>query len=268
MVLDGRRIILIDTPGFDDTYKSDTEILELIAKHLSITFEAGKLLNGIILLQPINANRVVGQERKRTRLFEKICGENAYRNVVIATTFWGEIGDKAKGIAREKERIQNDGFWGQLVKKGARTARHENNKESALDVVRMLLDKPKVALQMQQEMAANGGRFGDTSAGLELNKELNEQCAKLAMELVETKAEARKSKEDLTEEIKALKEKMELLEEQKELIEASRVSKRPMVASRSIEPLQHDQREDEDDGCGFCCRCLLILCCPWLLCCN
>ena len=33
----GRRIILIDTPGFDDTTKSDTDILKLIALHLSTT---------------------------------------------------------------------------------------------------------------------------------------------------------------------------------------------------------------------------------------
>jgi len=33
--LDGRRVILIDTPGFDDTSKSDTEILKMIAAFLA-----------------------------------------------------------------------------------------------------------------------------------------------------------------------------------------------------------------------------------------
>jgi GTPase Era involved in 16S rRNA processing len=31
--LDGRQVVLIDTPGFDDTDKSDTDILMLIAEH-------------------------------------------------------------------------------------------------------------------------------------------------------------------------------------------------------------------------------------------
>ncbi len=28
----GRSLVIVDTPGFDDTYKSDTEILALIAE--------------------------------------------------------------------------------------------------------------------------------------------------------------------------------------------------------------------------------------------
>ena len=36
-VLDGRAVILIDTPGFDDTNKSDTDILKLIAAFLATT---------------------------------------------------------------------------------------------------------------------------------------------------------------------------------------------------------------------------------------
>jgi hypothetical protein len=33
-ILDGRRVILIDTPGFDDTCKSDTDVLKMIAAFL------------------------------------------------------------------------------------------------------------------------------------------------------------------------------------------------------------------------------------------
>ena len=35
--LDGRRVVLIDTPGFDDTTKSDTQILKNIATFLATT---------------------------------------------------------------------------------------------------------------------------------------------------------------------------------------------------------------------------------------
>ena len=33
-VLDGRRVMLVDTPGFDDSYKSDTDVLKSIAAFL------------------------------------------------------------------------------------------------------------------------------------------------------------------------------------------------------------------------------------------
>ena len=36
-ILDGRRVFLIDTPGFDDTNASDAEILEKIAAFLAVT---------------------------------------------------------------------------------------------------------------------------------------------------------------------------------------------------------------------------------------
>ena len=35
--LDGRPVVLIDTPGFDDSSKSDTEVLKLIAAYLAST---------------------------------------------------------------------------------------------------------------------------------------------------------------------------------------------------------------------------------------
>ena len=33
--LDGRKVVLVDTPGFDDTTKSDSDILKLIADFLA-----------------------------------------------------------------------------------------------------------------------------------------------------------------------------------------------------------------------------------------
>lgn len=39
-ILDRRPVILIDTPGFDDTNKSDTDILKLIAAFLATTWVA------------------------------------------------------------------------------------------------------------------------------------------------------------------------------------------------------------------------------------
>ena len=35
--MDGRRVVLIDTPGFDDTAKSDTDVLRMIADFLATT---------------------------------------------------------------------------------------------------------------------------------------------------------------------------------------------------------------------------------------
>ena len=36
--LDGRRVVLIDTPGFDDTTRSDTDVLKLVAAFLETSY--------------------------------------------------------------------------------------------------------------------------------------------------------------------------------------------------------------------------------------
>ena len=42
-ILDGREVILVDTPGFDDTNVSDAEILEKIAAFLAVTWVLSSL---------------------------------------------------------------------------------------------------------------------------------------------------------------------------------------------------------------------------------
>ena len=37
-MLDGHRVVLIDTPGFDDSSKSDTDILKIIAAFLETLY--------------------------------------------------------------------------------------------------------------------------------------------------------------------------------------------------------------------------------------
>jgi len=36
-ILDGRRVVLVDTPGFDDSVQSDTDVLKSIAAFLGET---------------------------------------------------------------------------------------------------------------------------------------------------------------------------------------------------------------------------------------
>lgn len=47
-VIPGRRLFFINTPGFDDTYKSDTDILRKVANWLSQVYENKVQLTGII----------------------------------------------------------------------------------------------------------------------------------------------------------------------------------------------------------------------------
>src|SRR5947199_624043 len=55
-VINGTRFILVDTPGFNDTYRDENAILREIADWMTKTYASGKLLIGLVYLHPINNN--------------------------------------------------------------------------------------------------------------------------------------------------------------------------------------------------------------------
>ncbi|OCH83803.1 hypothetical protein OBBRIDRAFT_742684, partial [Obba rivulosa] len=69
-----RNVTLIDTPGFDDTTKSDTDILKMIAVYLSTTYENGYKLSGVIYIHRISDFRMTGVSRRNFTMFRKLCG--------------------------------------------------------------------------------------------------------------------------------------------------------------------------------------------------
>jgi hypothetical protein len=222
----GKWVTLIDTPGFDDTDLSDTDILELIAQFLATTYQHKKFLSGIILLQPINTNRVQGTEKRRTRLFEKVCGQNASPNIVIGTTMWSEMSDQAEGNRRTRERMADKMFWGAMVGEGARVEKHNDGSRSARRIVKMVLDKKAVVLQLQSELVAKDGKIIDTSAGKQLEADLGQTSAKYQLKIQDLRSER-----NAADEIRELRAQLEEVEADRERLKKSRVSfSSPLVA--------------------------------------
>ncbi|KAH0368177.1 hypothetical protein KCU65_g4235, partial [Aureobasidium melanogenum] len=102
------QFLLLDTPGFDDTNRSDTEVLSEIARILAAQYEIGVQLKGIIYLQRITDIKMSGSSMKTLQIFQRICGETALTNVLLVTTRWSEI-EESLGASREQdlEKINN-----------------------------------------------------------------------------------------------------------------------------------------------------------------
>ncbi|KAF5664603.1 P-loop containing protein [Fusarium circinatum] len=196
--LDGNQVTLIDTPGFDDTFKSDGDILQLVANYLSATYENGTLLNGLILLQPIHGTRLQGNEMKRTRLFKRILGEDAYNRVIIATTMWGMLRDDTHGNQQTQERKERNDVWGDMEALGAQIIRHDDNQNSALNIIRKVFDFPNPEpLQIQTELAHTNGRVALTSAGRQLDEDLGEVVARLRREIRSLRRERKAAQSEI-----------------------------------------------------------------------
>lgn len=227
--LDGRKVTLIDTPGFDDSETSDADILKLIANHMHATYQSGRLLNGLIYLHPVNLNKATGTEMMRTRLFKKILGEEAYSRVVIATTMWDNLLNTETAAQHCNERIKRNKVWGDMVRGGAIVARHDNNKDSALDLIRKTFAFAPVELQLQRELREFGGKLGRTSAGKQLDSDLGEAVSRLKREIEELKKDRDASKAEL----RAAQRRLEDVESQKTTVGETIVSGNPLTPIRS-----------------------------------
>ncbi|KAK5996393.1 hypothetical protein PT974_01727 [Cladobotryum mycophilum] len=220
-MLDGKMVTLIDTPGFDDSDLSDTAILQLVAEYMVKMYHQNRLLSGLVLLQPIDQTRLQGSEVKRTRLFKKILGENAYKRVVIATTMWSQVQDTTIGESRQTERERRDDVWGDMVSQGSQVVRHENTTESALDIIRKLINhSTSVTLQIQEELQGNGGKLDQTSAGREINNDLEKQIKKLYNEI----EYVRNERDATLQELRELQDKLAEKEEEKANLKKPAVS--------------------------------------------
>ncbi|KAI0151261.1 P-loop containing nucleoside triphosphate hydrolase protein [Pestalotiopsis sp. NC0098] len=208
-VYNGRNVTLIDTPGFDDTYVSDADVLKTVATHLTDTYSEGRLLNGAIFLQPINGQKCTGNEMKRTKLFKLLLGEDAYSRVVIGTTMWDDLGDVARGTKQQEQRMKDESIWGDMINHGASVVKHENTRESALKIVDKILEFPSpIEIQLQTELRKNGGKLAETSAAREVDRCLGERVQKLMKELQDMTNERDQSMKEMCQirnEIEALK---------------------------------------------------------------
>lgn len=182
-------IYLIDTPGFDDTDKTDTMVLKEIAQWLKVTFEQKILLNGIIYIHQISADRMTGSAKKNIMMFKSLCGPDAMKNVMLVTSMWDQVPVKV-AEQREKELMETEEFWGWMHNRGSIIRRHHNTHSSAEAIVQEMVQmsgKAPVKLSLQEEMVNKGRTLEETGAARTLEGEWTAEKARLQEQLVELK---------------------------------------------------------------------------------
>ncbi|KAI9573232.1 hypothetical protein HD554DRAFT_2013814 [Boletus coccyginus] len=173
----GRHVVLVDTPGFDDTFKSDLEILDMISDWLNLSYKKQKLLSGILYLHRITDNRMAGTPLKNLRVFRKLCGEDALEKVHLTTTMWDEV-KQSVGEGRLEE-LKRD-YWKALIDQGAHIDCCRSDDDSAKNIIRQILDKEggHRALLLQEEMTDLKKELKETGAGQELYSQLEKLVEK------------------------------------------------------------------------------------------
>ncbi|KAL4062282.1 hypothetical protein V8B97DRAFT_1878072 [Scleroderma yunnanense] len=190
---DGARIKVVDTPGFDDSRAgvTDTDVLKMIAEFLTKQYKGKESrLTGLIYVHRISDTRVGGTSHRNLRMFQKLCGDESLKNVVIVTTMWDKVTTE-EGKQREQELMSSDNLFRPLLDKGATMMRHDRTPESATNVINYLLKKEPTKPQIVREIADQKKALEDTAAGAELHSEIRELLRKHKEEMETLKAEMR-----------------------------------------------------------------------------
>lgn len=204
---DGQTIYFIDSPDFDDTHRTDTEILRELAHFLGVTYANGVKLAGIIYLHRITDNRMQGSTMKNLSLFQKLCGKQSLSNVVLATTMWDNLKtaeQKQKAEAAEKE-LEKREHWGSMIAEGSKVFRQDNGRSSALKIVDYILglQKRRIVMQVQKRIIDEKKELKETSVGQEFDREIIKLQKRHQMELEEVQKSLKVSQEQHKQELAA-----------------------------------------------------------------
>ncbi|KAJ7785227.1 P-loop containing nucleoside triphosphate hydrolase protein [Mycena maculata] len=190
----GRKVTIVDTPGFDDSRVgiTNTSVLKMIAEFLVQEYDANRKLNGLVYLHRITDNRFGGQARGNLRMFRELCGTEKYPNVVILTTFWDKVNEQ-DGANREKQLKSN--YCKELVDGGANLMRSDRTMEAARTVLEHIFTLNPTNVRIQEEIRVDGKSFEETAAGSVRQEQLNAILEAHRKELAEIREEMKRSAE-------------------------------------------------------------------------
>lgn len=211
-------VYLIDTPGFDDTVRDDTDVLRDIADWLTKVYEKRTDLRGVIYLHRITDPRMQGSAMKNLFMFKKLCGPEGLKNVILATTMWENVLEE-DGHRREAELRDTPDYWKDMIEKhGSRMVRHQNSGASAKSIITNLLQSAHpTTFAIQNEMVDQGKDLNQTSAGKQLSSIQDEERVRFERQLADLRKDMAEAKQlqdkESQEQIRKLQEEknMEIL---------------------------------------------------------
>jgi hypothetical protein len=232
VTLNGTNFVLVDTPGFDDSDRTDRDILKTLIDWLESSYRAGSKLTGILYLHRISDPRMQGSSLRNLSMFKSLVGEDSFRNVVLATTFWSALQhDIETAEEREAELQDSDEFWGGMVAKGSDYVRLPTTPTAARLLLQRMAKRKTVPLKIQIEMVDENKSFEETTASDQFHEELRKvkeqheqeraaQQARFQAEMQESEEKQRKEEEqrkrEFEEKIREQEaKKARLLEEQR-----------------------------------------------------
>ncbi|KAF5339338.1 hypothetical protein D9611_009878 [Ephemerocybe angulata] len=161
----GRRLVLVDTPGFDHGQLEAAEVLRRIAVWLSASYSDGVTVAGVVYIYDVASIRYTKGHELCMDLFEKLCGCDSLSGVMVATTRVGTIPDGLEPV--QEQELRNE--WKSLLEGHpcAEMFHLENSTSSAASLVGRILERQSngVLLQLQRQIVDDNKSVDKTEAG-------------------------------------------------------------------------------------------------------
>ncbi|KAI4188404.1 MAG: hypothetical protein LQ346_005318 [Caloplaca aetnensis] len=187
-------IFLIDTPGFDDPLRSDTEILQSIVSCLAdmyegLTFADLKVdLAGTIYMQSIHEARITGSTMTNLEMLRSLIGEENMEHCVLVTSKWG-CEDRHIAQQRESELVQTKDYWGWFLAAGAGISRYQDNRTPASEIIEQCIRAGEFTPWITREYILEGMQLVQTTAGRAVDLGITEARERNRKELDDCRAE-------------------------------------------------------------------------------
>jgi hypothetical protein len=203
---------------------------------------------------------MAGTPLRNLSMFDKLCGRDALRNVILATTMWSDVEEQIALVREEDLRTQ---YWRSMIILGSRMARFGYTHESAWDIVNSF-SGIRHPLQIQVEMVDKGIELPYTAAGFTLFQWLGELITRFRRILDAIEARLRRNArsgdlEDtaaIVQEKSAVKRQLDQAKKQKQKLnrrkekrQVSAVVKNLMQTSRPSTPASILGSSSESSAC-------------------
>lgn len=161
-----RKVHLIDTPGFDDSERTDGETLQELTYWLAAAYERKIQLSGLVYLHRITDTRLQGSASQGLAIFKKMCGEENYHGIVIATTRWDEIAPEQMASASKRQQDLRERAWGDIFKGGGYIVALSAARIDAMNIIRHIVCKNyRLTLAFQRQIVDEERPIYETDAG-------------------------------------------------------------------------------------------------------
>ena len=165
-------IHLIDSPGFDDDFIGDADVLSSIADYVNTNYKLKERLAGVLYLHDITKARIGGVGQRNIRMLENFIGLEKFNYCTIVTTKWGCTTSPQDEELREASLGTDPDLFGSILQERqhqcATMERFDpKSKGRALEIIKPYLSKAFTPQISKQMVDPKGPKLplGETEAG-------------------------------------------------------------------------------------------------------